>query len=212
MSEAKQAPPTMKDRLTTDQEKADFAAKRQHVGFAVDTDLGMRFGPNSEFTLMFNVQPGHAEQLREDIGKFGEAVKGSRVPFLVGLHDSRLCLFDDDTRLLFSTTFDGDINVYVDDAIHGLGDILHLWLRHLDGYPGTMDAYPDPKDFDAFKKWFMSHFHKSSAYTRIYPRPLQEILKGLAVNEAFQQVLDDPASHAALQEPAFKPLLDLAAY
>ena len=201
-------PPSMKDRLTTDQEKADFAAKRQHLGVVVDKDLGMKSGPNSEFTLMFNVKPGHAKQLHEDLVKFGEGVKGSRVPFLVGLHDSRLCIFDDGKRLLFSTTFDGDINQYVDDAITTLGEILHYWLRHLDGYPGTMEAYPD--NFDALKKWFMGYFHKSSAYTRIYPRTLHEILKGLAVNEAFQKVLDNPASHKLLQDPAMAPLLELA--
>ena len=201
-------PPTMKERLTSEKEKADFAAKRQHLGVVLDTDVGMKFGPNSEFTLVFDVQPGHGKQLHEDIVKFGEGVKGSRVPFLVGLHDSRLCVFDDDTRLLFSTTFDGDINQYVDDAITRLGELLHLWLRHLKGYPGTMDAYP--QDFNALKKWFMSYFKKSSAYTRIYPRTLQEILKGLAVNEAFQKVLDNPASHKLLQDPAMKPLLDLA--
>ena len=211
MSEAKSSvPPTMKERLTSEKERADFAAKRQRLGVLVDKDLGMKFGPNSEFTLVFNVQPGHANQLREDLVKFGEGVKGSRVPFIIGLHDSRLAVFDDGKRLLFSTTFDGDINQYVDDAITRLGELLHLWLRHLEGYPGTMEAYP--KDYDALKKWFMGYFHKSSAYTRIYPRTLHEILKGLAVNEAFQKVLDNPASHAALKDPAFKPLLDLAAY
>ena len=38
-------PPSMKERLTSDQERADFAAKRQHLGVAVDKDLGMKFGP-----------------------------------------------------------------------------------------------------------------------------------------------------------------------
>ena len=170
----------------------------------------MKAGPNSEFTLVFDVVPGHAKQLHEDLVGFGAGVRGSRVPFIIGLHDSRLCIFDDGKRLLFSTTFDGDINQYVDDAITRLGSLLHLWLRHLEGYPGTMEEYPD--DYDAIKKWFMGYFHKSSAYTRIYPRTLHEILKGLAVNEAFQKVLDDPASHAALEHPAFKPLLDLASY
>ena len=122
--------------------------------------------------------------------------------------DSRLCVFDDGKRLLFATTFDGDINQYVDDAINTLGEILHLWLRHLVGYPGTMEKYPD--DYDALKKWFMGYFRKSSVFTRIYPRTLQEILKGLAVNEAFQKVLDNPASHKLLQDPSMAPLLELA--
>ena len=62
----KRVPPSMKERLTTDREKAEFAAKRKHLGVVVDTDVGMKFGPNSEFTLVFDVMPGHGKQLRED--------------------------------------------------------------------------------------------------------------------------------------------------
>ena len=46
-------------------------------------------------------------------------------------------------------------------------------------------------------------------YLAAYPEPtVQEIWKALAVNEAFQRVLDDPAAAEALQHPALKPLLD----
>ena len=40
---------------------------------------------------------------------------------------------------------------------------------------------------------------------------MKQVLKALAVNEAFQRVLDDPAAAEALQHPALKPLLDKAA-
>ncbi|MBI1816976.1 MAG: hypothetical protein HYR72_18510 [Deltaproteobacteria bacterium] len=174
----------------------------------MDKDLGKKAGPNSEFTLIFNIQPGHEKQLRDDLVAFGEGVKASRVPFIIGLHDSRLCMFDNDTRLLFATTFDGDINQYIDDAVHTLMDILHPWFRHLVGYPGTMEA--PQADLNVMKKWFMSHFCKSVVYTRTYPRTLQQVMKSLAVNDAFQQVLDNPAATKPLQDSALKPLLDLA--
>lgn len=179
------------------------------VEYVIAKDVGLKNGPNSEFTLMFNVKPGHAEQLHKDLQWFGQQVDNSDVPFKVGLHESRLSIFDDGTRLLFATTFDGDINLYVDDAIFLLGTILHPWLRHLEGYPGTMDAYPTT-DIPGFKKWFMSHFRTSSVYTRLYPRTLGEVIKALRVNDAFQKVLDDPKSHRLLEDPALKPLLDLA--
>ena len=38
-----------------------------------------------------------------------------------------------------------------------------------------------------------------------------EIVKAARVNQAFQQVLDDPAAAAALEQPVLKPLLDQAA-
>ena len=40
---------------------------------------------------------------------------------------------------------------------------------------------------------------------------MPEIVKGQAVNAAFQRVLDDPAAEEALAHPALKPLLEQAA-
>ena len=40
---------------------------------------------------------------------------------------------------------------------------------------------------------------------------MQEIRKALRVQQAFQQVLDNPEAAQALQHPALKPLLDEAA-
>jgi hypothetical protein len=185
-----------------------MSTSRTKLDYVAPAGLGLQRGPNSEFTLIFKVKPGHEKLLREDLPKFGEAVRTSNAPFLAGLHESRLTLFDNDTRLLFSTTFDGDLDKYVDDAVLRLMGVLHMWLRHLEGYTGTMDAHPT--DLNKAKEWFMGYFRTSSVYTRIYPRPLTEILKALKVNEAFQKVLDNPAAHKVLQDPALKPLLDLA--
>jgi hypothetical protein len=49
-------------------------------------------------------------------------------------------------------------------------------------------------------------------YVCAYPEPtVKQVWRALAVQQAFQQVLDDPAAAEALQHPALKPLLDLAA-
>ena len=40
---------------------------------------------------------------------------------------------------------------------------------------------------------------------------MKEIRKALRVNDAFQQVLDDPGAPDALRHPALKPLLNEAA-
>lgn len=187
--------------MSTGKTKLDYVAPK---------GLGLTNGANSEFTTIFKVKSGHGKLLREDLPAFQKAVAASDAPFLVGLHESRLCLFDNDTRLLFCTTFDSSVGMdkYVDDALLRLMGVLHVWARHLEGYPGTLDTLPP--DLDKMKQWTLSHFHTSSVYTRIYPRSLKEILKGLKVNDAFQKVLDNPAAHKALQDPALKPLLDLA--
>ena len=49
-------------------------------------------------------------------------------------------------------------------------------------------------------------------FVAAYPEPtVKQVLKALAVNEAFQRVLDDPAAEEALQHPALAPLLEKAA-
>ena len=40
---------------------------------------------------------------------------------------------------------------------------------------------------------------------------MKQVWNALAVQKAFEQVLDDPAAADALQHPALKPLLDRAA-
>jgi hypothetical protein len=42
------------------------------------------------------------------------------------------------------------------------------------------------------------------------PGSAKELRKAIAVQQAFQQVLDDPAAAEALQHPALKPLLEQA--
>ena len=185
-----------------------MSADRTKLDYVAPAGMGLKVGPNSEFTLVFKIKAGHGKMTRDDLKQFEQAVRTSDAPFLAGLHDSRIALFDNDTRLLFCTTFDGGIDKYVDDAVLRLMGVLHPWLRHLEGYTGTMDA--PAADLDKAKEWFLTHFCTSSVYTRVYPRALKEILKALRVNEAFQKVLDNPAAHKVLQDPALKPLLELA--
>ena len=52
------------------------------------------------------------------------------------LHNARYVLFDNGTRLLVSTTFDGDWDVYIDDfAASNVLDAWDTFLIHCEGYP-----------------------------------------------------------------------------
>src|SRR5881275_1009033 len=77
---------------------------------------GTQVGPTSEFTLFFRVKPGQAANLREALR----------------------ALFDDDTRLLFATSFDGPWDAYMEDFFTS-GPTLQLFdviFRHVEGYDG----------------------------------------------------------------------------
>jgi hypothetical protein len=51
----------------------------------------------------------------------------------------------------------------------------------------------------------------SSYFDALSTVTLPQVTRAQRVEEAFEQVLDDPAAGEALQHPALKPLLELAA-
>ena len=122
------------------------------------------------------------------------------------IHEARFVLFDDDTRLLFATSFDGPWDAYMEDFFTS-GPTLALFdviFRHVEGYDGL-------PDLAAVQSFVLGAQVTAAAYARNYGGTVKEIRKAERVNEAFQQVLDDPEAAEALQHPALKPLLDEAA-
>ena len=170
---------------------------------------GVSVGPTSEFSLFFHVKPGHGDDLREALrtlqnhpgyrpGEYGMAV--------ATIHEARFVLFDDDTRLAFVTSFDGSWDAYMDDFLTS-GPTLALFdaiFSHTEGYDGL-------PDLAALQAFVLGAQQTAAAYARNYGGTVKEIRKAQRVNDAFQQVLDDPDAADALQHPALKPLLDEAA-
>ena len=76
-------------------------------------------------------------------------------------------------------------------------------FRHVEGYEGL-------PDLAAVKDFILSAQVTAGAYARNYPGTVG-VRKAQRVNEAFQQVLDDPRAAQALRHPALAPLLDEAA-
>jgi hypothetical protein len=169
---------------------------------------GLKRGPNNEMFVFFRIKPGHEEQAARDLAAFQELLDKHGEPAKLGLHEAKLGMLENNTRLFFTTTFDPEVDPYLDDAIFRLWGAIHAWARHCEGYPGTMDTHPDP---NKTKEWWMTNWNTCTVYFRPYARTFHEIVKALSVYDAFQKVLDDPASHRALQDPALQPLLALAA-
>ena len=169
---------------------------------------GVQVGPTSEFSLFFRVKSGEGGSLRAALrdlqdspgyrpGDYGMAV--------ATIHEARFVLFDDDTRLLFATSFDGPWDSYMEDFFTS-GPTLALFdavFQHVEGYEG----FPDVA---AVKAFVLSAQATAAAYARNYGGTVKEIRKAERVNKAFQRVLDDPAAGEGLQHPALKPLLDEA--
>jgi hypothetical protein len=170
---------------------------------------GVSVGPTSEFSLFFHVTPGHGDALREALRTLQDHPgyrPGDYNMAVATIHEARFVLFDDDTRLLFATSFDGPWDAYMEDFFTS-GPTLELFdalFQHVDGYEGLPDVA-------AVKAFVLSAQVMAAAYARNYGGTVKEIRKAERVNKAFQRVLDDPEAGEALQHPALQPLLAEAA-
>jgi hypothetical protein len=171
------------------------------------TRPGVSVGPTSEFSLFFRVKAGQGEQVREAL-RVLQSSPGYRpgdyeMP-IASIHEARFVLFDDDTRLLFATSFDGPWDAYMEDFASKPLQLFDSIFRHVEGYSGL-------PDLAAVKEFILSAQETAGGYARNYGGTVKEIRKAERVNRAFQQVLDDPAAEDALQHPALAPLLAEAA-
>jgi hypothetical protein len=106
--------------------------------------VGARLGKRSELTIIVPLVPGGAKRLRTFLQLLGGNLSPGATK--VGtLHDMRFVFFDNDTRMLFATSFDGDWDVYIDDFIALIPDYLDIIDSAWEGWPGIRS--PGAKDY-----------------------------------------------------------------
>jgi hypothetical protein len=192
---------------------------------------GNSHGVISEVSAYMTVKPGHEEEARAAAFRFGEMLRKSDWKDLqkTGLRDARLVNFDNGRRLMFASGFETDWDPYVDDAILVVG-LQHFldWLQHtveaeelvasVKSLAGDVDendpAYAEKlKPAGAQLKAVIQKIQTPATtyFNALSDLTLPQIKKAQRLQEAFQQVLDDPAAQEALQHPALKPLLEQAA-
>jgi hypothetical protein len=180
------------------------------------TGKGLGNGLLSEMSTFFHVRPGHAEELYAAIQRFGVAARESvmKVGKSGGLRDTRFVIFDNGTRLLWATSFETDWDPYIDDSLAILGQPMFVdWMQHtveaITQYPDGIDrlSSAEVKQFAQSAQVQAAYYHDVfSSYT------IAELQKAGQVAQAFQRVLDNPEAAEALQHPALRPLLELAAH
>ncbi|MFF3734854.1 hypothetical protein ACFYXM_32370 [Streptomyces sp. NPDC002476] len=146
---------------------------------------GLKSGRTYEFTLFFDVKPGEGNLIREVFQQPGFEAHRKEIGARIGtLHDARWVLFDDDTRLMFATNFDGDWDAYIDDFAAQVPDVFDAILQHTVDYPGIND--PNIKDH------IVAHQATACSYQRTIPdATVKDLQKALRVQEAFQRLLDE---------------------
>jgi len=102
--------------------------------------LGKRIGKKGEISGIGKVAPGGAKLFRERLPQIQAEAgywEGSRVGTV---HDFRVTLIDNDTRILFTIVYDGDFKPYVEDILREASPWLdQIFLGVWDGFKGTKD-------------------------------------------------------------------------
>ena len=174
---------------------------------------GLSDGVVSELTVAYTIKPGHAEQLRASCARIMGAIRAAdpQARQKTGLRDIRLVLFDDDRQFLLAPSFETDWDPYIDDivAVFGIENVADL-LQHVVG--GFSPEQVLIGGSAAVKRGVqMIQTPALSYWNALADVTMPEIRKALRLEQAFQQVLDNPEAAQALQHPALKPLLEQAA-
>src|SRR5262245_50593182 len=144
--------------------------------------IGSRLGKVSELTMMIPFAPGGAQRLRTFLRTLnGNLTKGAE---LVGtLHNMRFVFLENDTKLLFATTYDGDWDAYIDDFVTKIPDYLDLIDSAWEGWPGIRS--PEAKD------WIARHQVSAEGWYVAYPDlTVAEIGRLKRIGKAVDEFLD----------------------
>lgn len=160
---------------------------------------GKQSGNVSELTAIASLKPGGAERLRRIFDLTHGNMDGAQR--VSTLHDMRFVFFDDDTRILFATAYDGDWDSYINDFATKIPGLMDLLFANVEGWPG-IDS-PAVKDFIADHQidaagWFVANPQVTVVDVRRYQRTgkaLDAFLDEMSKNEGI-----DPKTRAALDK------------
>ena len=159
--------------------------------------VGLRSGKVSELTAMATLKPGGAARLQQIFDLTNGNMDGAQR--VSTLHDMRFVFFDNNTRILFATAYDGDWDSYINDFATKIPDLMDLLFANIEGWPG-IDS-PTVKDFIAGLQidaagWFVANPQVTVVDVRRFQRTekaLNDFLDALSGRSDI-----DPATMAAL--------------
>ena len=172
---------------------------------------GVTVGPATEFSLFFRVRGGQGADLRralQDLQNHPGYRPGEYNMAVATIHEARFVLFDDDTRLLFATSFDGPWDAYMDDFFTSgpdAGSCSTTSSQHVEGYDGLPDV-------EAVKAFVLGAQVTAAAYARNYGGTVKEIRKAQRVNAGVPAGAGRSGRRGrASSNRCWQPLLDEAA-
>ena len=150
---------------------------------AIKARPGTKVGQSNEFTLVCSLKPGGAERMRELLADGFTGERQKNTDRIATVHDLRFVIFDNDTRVIFASTFDGDWESYINDFATILPDEIDLLFHECADYPGIHS--PEIKD------WIVKQQVTALGFYSAYPEAsVREVWKALRTKKAFDTLLD----------------------
>jgi len=147
---------------------------------------GLRIGRKGEISGIGKVAPGGAQIFRERLPQFqAEAAHWEKK--IGTVHDCRVFLFDNDTRILFTIVFDADFKPYVEDLIQSVTP----WVDQIVG--GVWEGYKGMND-TSLGKLVLDAVIDAEFFYVAYPEvSLRDIGKMQRLSSAVNELLDAAA-------------------
>jgi hypothetical protein len=145
---------------------------------------GARSGQAHELMVILPMKPGGAARLRAAVlAQGGLGYDQKDVDRVGSVHDFRTVFIDNDTRMIFASTFDGDWESYIDDFATFIPAQLDFQFQECEGYPGIHS--PDVKDY------IVKHQVTATIFYSAYPDlTVRDIWKAAKVKKAVDDLLD----------------------
>jgi hypothetical protein len=148
------------------------------------TGPGLTLGNMNEFTLIMRVKPGGADKLRQIFSQLTD----EEIRQVETVHNARFVLFDNDTRLLIATMFDGSWDQYIDDFYTKLGPAWDAIFSNVEGWPGLHSLEETAAFFNTVQV-------QASQFYALYPEAsAKDVQKALRVKDLFDRALDEAQS------------------
>ena len=158
------------------------AAMSQHVTRQPDGP-GKRIGVKGEISGIGKVAPGGAKLFRERLPQIqvGAGYWETRVGTV---HDFRVTLIDNDTRILFTIVFDGDFKPYVEDILREAAP----WLDQI--FLGVWDGFKGTKDRKSVEELLGAAFECDLFFVRNPDVTVRDVAKMKRLSAAVNELLD----------------------
>ena len=150
----------MTDRKAMTQETLDVVK-----GFNLEGLFKTRGDGATEVTLIHPIKEGKGSACR----KFVETIANSELEDTIWaseeIHFLRIATINNDTQLLFTSNFDGNVETYLADFLVHMPDHLDALWGHCEGYPEQGAA----GDFAGFMKFIVSGYVPCQFFFAAYP-------------------------------------------